>query len=130
MFDVLHLCMDIDMTRLHPRQNQYLARTIMEIDSLAGPSTFRPTPALGVTYLLDSEEEDVKIIVPVPVVLPGPIDDPNDEDYDPGADQSIDEDEDADEDGDPEELDVLSYSEPPDESSGKCRPILSTIYYG
>ncbi|KAM5534123.1 hypothetical protein V8D89_012214 [Ganoderma adspersum] len=67
----------------------------MEIDSqpAAGPSTFRPTPALGVTYLLDMEEEDVKII---PTPLP-PVDNPNDGDYDPRADQDIDEEDDPEE---------------------------------
>ncbi|KAM5538355.1 hypothetical protein V8D89_007957 [Ganoderma adspersum] len=69
----------------------------MEIDfpPAAGPSTFRPTPALGVTYLLDMEEEDVKI---VPAPLP-PVDNANsDGDYDPRADQDIDEDDDPEED--------------------------------
>ena len=71
----------------------------MEIDPppAAGPSTFRPTPALGVTYLLDTEEEDVKII---PALQLPPVDDRIDEDYDPRADQDIDEDDDA-EDGPP-----------------------------
>ena len=61
----------------------------MEIDSppAAGPSSFRPTPALGVTYILDTEEEDMKQIIPIPSV-----DDPNDEDYDPRADRDIDDD--------------------------------------
>ncbi|PIL31077.1 hypothetical protein GSI_05773 [Ganoderma sinense ZZ0214-1] len=88
----------------------------MEIDSLAGLSTFRPTPALGVTYLLDAEDEDVKIILPVPIPIP-PVDDPNDEDYDPSADQDIEEDEL--EDDDPEELDGPPYPTPSSIVRGK-----------
>ena len=62
----------------------------MEINPplVAGPSTFRPTPALGVTYVLDTEEEDIKPIIPL---LPG-VDDVNDKDYDPNEDQDIGED--------------------------------------
>ena len=61
----------------------------MEINPplVAGPSTFRPTPALGVTYVLDTEEEDIKPVIPLP---PG-LDDVNDKDYDPNEDQDIDE---------------------------------------
>ncbi|PIL31062.1 hypothetical protein GSI_05758 [Ganoderma sinense ZZ0214-1] len=88
----------------------------MEINPRAGPSTFRPTPALGVTYLLDTEEQDVRIILPVPLPLP-PVDDPNDEDYDPSADQDIDEDEL--EDDDPEELDGPPYPTPSSIARGK-----------
>ncbi|KAI1791981.1 hypothetical protein LXA43DRAFT_972771 [Ganoderma leucocontextum] len=50
---------------------------------MARPSTFRPTPALGVTYLLDTEEEDVKRITPLLPVT----DDTTDKNYDPRADQ-------------------------------------------
>ena len=62
----------------------------MEIGSpgVAGPSTFRLTPALGVTYVLDTEEDEIQPMMPLP---PG-VDDVNDKDYDPLEDQDIDED--------------------------------------